>query len=82
MADIPALDTIVKLVEDVDRAFDLAAPFLGLEAYAKLADGLTALLEKVQTTAEAKGRIPADEVAAADVAVDAAEDARFPVGKS
>jgi hypothetical protein len=80
MSGNKTLDEIVTLIEGADKAFDLAAPFVGLDAFAPLVDSLTKLLVKVQQMAEDAGKSAAAEIQAADVAADASEDAKFPVG--
>lgn len=74
------IDEIVKLVDEAIAGFELVAPELGVAELQPLADSVRRLLDAV--TAAIEGNPAATlkaEVSAADVAADAAEDAKFGV---
>lgn len=74
------IDEVIAAIDTADKLADAVLPFTPVAAIAPLIDGVTRLLEKLQAAVEGRGQAPAAEVAAADVAVNAAEDAKFPVG--
>jgi hypothetical protein len=70
-------DTVLMAIKGAEEAFDLAAPFIGAQEFAPLADALEGLLAKVAQTAQTAAKPIAGEVAAADQAAAAAEDKKF-----
>jgi hypothetical protein len=68
------LGSLLKVLNVADATADIVLPLLGQPELAKLVDALSALLQKVSSAVEqAKTNHIAAEVAAADVAAQAAE---------
>ena len=77
MSFAPEVEAVVAVLDEVDKLIDLAAPFLPeLDVVEPWADQLRALADKLTQAALAKNPAAA-EVAAADAATAAAEDAKF-----